>query len=244
MAIIILVRPQMGENIGAAARVMLNFGLHELRLVSPRDGWPNERAQVMAAGAGAVIEGATIYDTLKDALYDCNFAFAATARLRDMDIAYYNPRDAVEIAQNKGRVAFVFGAENNGLSNDEVAHCHALLNIPTSDYASLNLAQSVGLVAYEWFIKVSDSPHPNPLSNGEGDSLCSKIKEGRGNLVLANHLEIMGLQQVICNKLAADNYFNNEQMRPAIEQKLLQMLLRFDLRLKEVHFLRGLFKNN
>ncbi len=242
MAIIILVRPQMGENIGSSARVMLNFGLHQLRIVAPRDEWPNERALVMSAGAKSVIEGAVIYATLKDALHDCQFAFAATARLRGMDIACYSPRDAVIEAQQTGQAAFVFGAENNGLSNDEVSHCHALLNIPTGDYASLNLAQSVGIVAYEWFVKQSsdDIPQPNrqPI---HGLTPQGERERFLRHLEIANHESIMELQQVICQKLERDNYFANPQMRPSLEQKLLQMLLRFNLREQEVNFLRGMF---
>ena len=222
MAIIILVRPQMGENIGSSARVMLNFGLHELRIVSPRDGWPNARAITMSAGAKAVIEQAQIYDNLADALHDCEFAFAATARLRDMNIAVHSPREAVLTAQDKGRVALVFGAENNGLTNDEVSQCHAIINIPTSDYASLNLAQSVGIVAYEWFVlqqnKPTDIAHIELATHASINKLTEKV-----------------VQQIIVNQNDADNL-------PSLQQNLLQLLLRLQPSPEEINFLHGLLK--
>jgi tRNA/rRNA methyltransferase len=223
MAIIILVRPQMGENIGSSARVMLNFGLHELRIVSPRDGWPNARAITMSAGAKAVIEQAQIFANLADALHDCEFAFAATARLRDMNIAVHSPREAASVAQNKGRVALVFGAENNGLTNDEVTYCNALINIPTSDYASLNLAQSVGIVAYEWFLLQQNKPTE------------------MADIELATHASINKLtekvaQQIIVNQNDADN-------SPLLQQKLLQLLLRLQPSPEEINFLHGLLRS-
>jgi tRNA/rRNA methyltransferase len=222
MAIIILVRPQMGENIGSSARVMLNFGLHELRIVSPRDGWPNERAITMSAGAKSVIEQAQIFNNLADALHDCEFAFAATARLRDMNIAVHSPREAASLAQNKGRVALVFGAENNGLTNDEVAYCNALINIPTSDYASLNLAQSVGIVAYEWFLLQQHKP--------------TEI----AHMELATHASIHKLSEKVAKQIIVNH--NDADNLPALQQNLLQLLLRLQPSPEEINFLHGLLK--
>ena len=165
--IIVLVEPQMGENIGAAARAMANFGLSRLRLVKPVQGWPNERARVMAAGADRVLEGAQLYDSLADAIGDCSFVLAATARNHDQAkpvigaaaaAAEMAPR--VAAAEN---VAVVFGRERNGLENHEVARADRILTLPVNPaFASLNLAQAVVIVGYEWFKQQGDGL---PLAN-------------------------------------------------------------------------------
>ncbi len=165
--IVVLVEPQMGENIGAAARAMANFGLSRLRLVKPVQGWPNERARVMAAGADRVLEGAQLYDSLADAIGDCSFVLAATARNHDQAkpvigaaaaAAEMAPR--VAAAEN---VAVVFGRERNGLENHEVARADRILTLPVNPaFASLNLAQAVVIVGYEWFKQEGDGL---PLAN-------------------------------------------------------------------------------
>jgi tRNA/rRNA methyltransferase len=154
--IVVLVEPQMAENIGAAARAMANFGLSRLRLVKPVQGWPNEKARAMAAGADRVLDGAHLYDSLADAIGDCSFVLAATARNHDQAkpvigaaaaAAEMAPR--VAVAEN---VAVVFGRERNGLENHEVARADRILTLPVNPaFASLNLAQAVVIVAYEWF---------------------------------------------------------------------------------------------
>jgi tRNA/rRNA methyltransferase len=164
--IVILVRPQMGENIGAAARAMMNFGLADLRLVAPRDGWPNKKAHEMAAKAEEIIAATTVYETLADALHDSTYALAASARIRASNIMCKDVRPAMEeIRRTMKQTALVFGQENNGLSNGDISHCHALMTIPTHpDNASLNLAQSVGIVAYEWWVASDAVRPPPPLS--------------------------------------------------------------------------------
>jgi tRNA/rRNA methyltransferase len=154
--IVVLVESQLGENIGAAARAMANFGLSRLRLVKPVQSWPNEKARVMAAGADRVLDGAVIYESLADAISDCSFVLAATARNHDQAkpvigaaaaAAEMAPR--VAAAEN---VAIVFGRERNGLENHEVARADRILTLPVNPaFASLNLAQAVVIVAYEWF---------------------------------------------------------------------------------------------
>ena len=154
--IVVLVEPQMGENIGAAARAMANFGMSRLRLVKPVQGWPNEKARVMAAGADRVLDGAQLYDSLADAIGDCTFVLAATARNHDQAkpvvgaveaAAEMAPRVAAE-----ENVAIVFGRERNGLENHEVARADRILTLPVNPaFASLNLAQAVVIVGYEWF---------------------------------------------------------------------------------------------
>ncbi len=152
---IILVRPQMGQNIGAAARAMLNFGLGEMRLVAPRDGWPNEDARAMASRADEVLDHATVFDTVADAVADLHRVYATTARGRELAKPIMQPREAAEtghrlIAEGE-RVGFLFGGERAGLDNDDVALANAIIHVPANPaFASLNLAQAVLLVSYEW----------------------------------------------------------------------------------------------
>ena len=152
----VLVRPQMGENVGAAARAMLNFGLDRMRLVAPRDGWPNPRAVAMASGAaGRVLDRAGIFRTVPDAIADCTFVFATTARSRELIKPVMTPEHAMararELIEGGQRVAVLFGPERAGLENDDVARAHAVISVPVNPaFASLNLAQAVLLCGYEW----------------------------------------------------------------------------------------------
>lgn len=150
--VIVLVRPQLGENIGKAARAMLNFGLTELRLVAPRDGWPNPDAGPSAAGADIVLAQAAVFDTLAEAVADCAHVYATTVRKRGVTKPVVGPDEAGrQIHAAAGRSAIVFGPERAGLETDEVALARAILTVPINpDFASLNLAQAVILCAYEW----------------------------------------------------------------------------------------------
>ena len=150
--IIILCRPQLGQNIGKAARAMLNFGLTEMRLVTPRDGWPNPSAGPAAAGADEVLARATVYETLADAVADCAHVYATTVRKRGVTKPVLTPDQAAqEIHIQPGRSAFVFGAERSGLETEDVALARAIITVPINpEFASLNLAQAVILCAYEW----------------------------------------------------------------------------------------------
>lgn len=159
--IALLVRPQMGENIGATARAMMNFGWEELRIVAPRDGWPNEAALAMSAHAEHIIHNARVYDTLPEALEGVQHVFACTARPRTLQLPVLTPEQAAEKTQDLTghRVAYMFGAERSGLENDEIARAHAIINIPTHpDNASLNLAQSVVITAYSWWNQAGERP--------------------------------------------------------------------------------------
>ena len=151
----ILVRPQMGENIGAAARAMLNFWLERMRIVAPRDGWPNSAAVAMASGAGRVLDYAGLFPDLKAAIQDCDFVFATTARGRELTKPIYTPEAAMEharalVAAGK-KVGVLFGPERAGLENDDVVLANAIVTVPVNpEFASLNLAQCVLLMGYEW----------------------------------------------------------------------------------------------
>src|SRR3984885_11821535 len=154
--IVILVEPQLGENIGAAARAMANFGLSRLRLVAPVQSWPNAKARVMAAGADRVLDAAELYDSLPAAIADCTFVFAATARAHDQAKPVLGAAEAAALMAPRvaagENVAIVFGRERNGLENEEVALADRILTLPVNAaFASLNLAQAVVIVAYEWF---------------------------------------------------------------------------------------------
>ena len=151
----VLVRPQMGENIGAAARAMWNFGLRGMRLVAPRDGWPNPAAVAMASGAGGLLDEARLFETTAEAVADCGTIYATTARPREMTKRVLTPEAAMaearQVMAGGGRVAVLFGPERAGLANDDVVLAEAIVSVPVNPaFGSLNLAQCVLLTAYEW----------------------------------------------------------------------------------------------
>jgi tRNA/rRNA methyltransferase len=150
--VIVLVRPQLGENIGKAARAMLNFGLSELRLVAPRDGWPNPFAGPAAAGADRVLEQARVYATTAEAVADCAHVYATTVRKRGVTKPVIGPDEAGRLVLTlPGRHAILFGPERSGLETRDVALARMILTIPVNpEFGSLNLAQAVVIVAYEW----------------------------------------------------------------------------------------------
>ena len=154
--VVILVEPQLGENIGTAARAMANFGLSELRLVKPRDAWPNPRARAAASGADRVLDAAKLFETLAEAIADCTAVFATTARAHDqakpvVDAAEAARQIAPRVAQGE-TIALLFGRERWGLENDEVGLADQIITLPVNPaFASLNLAQAVLIIAYEWF---------------------------------------------------------------------------------------------
>jgi tRNA/rRNA methyltransferase len=163
--IIILVEPQLGENIGAAARVMANFGLSRLRLIKPRDGWPSLPAQRSASGADRILDDAALFDTVAAAIADCTLVLATTARAHDQAKPVLGPDEAAaflapHVAAGEN-VAIMFGRERYGLENDEVALADRIVTFPINPaFASLNLAQAVALVAYEWFKLASGGKLP------------------------------------------------------------------------------------
>ncbi|WP_140231444.1 TrmH family RNA methyltransferase [Sphingomonas japonica] len=150
--VIVLVRPQLGENIGKAARAMLNFGLTELRLVTPRDGWPNPQAGPAASGADRVIDQATVFDSVAAATADCAHVYATTVRKRGVTKPVVTPEAAARaMHEAPGRSAILFGPERSGLDSDDVAVARTIITVPINpEFGSLNLAQAVILVAYEW----------------------------------------------------------------------------------------------
>ena len=169
--LIVLVEPQMGENIGAAARGMLNFGLDRMRIVNPRDGWPNERAVAMAAGAAQVIDNATIHATTREAVADAQHIYATTARPRGMTKRVVTPRFAAQEMREKmaagEEVAILFGRERSGLENDDIILSNTIITAPVNPgFASLNLAQCVLLIGYEW-LQAADGTPPSAYNPGK-----------------------------------------------------------------------------
>ena len=230
--VIILTRPQMGENIGAAARAMLNFGLSEMRIVAPRDGWPNPRAVAMASGAsGQVLDRARIYDTLGEAMEGISFAFATTARGRELTKPGFTPATAAERSRAEvaagGRTAFIFGPERAGLENEDVARANAILTVPVNpQFASLNLAQAVLLVGYE-LTRGSLSEQPMPTGRRPPGE------------VAADRLEIERLGDHFEQRLDKAGYFFPAHKAASMKLNLRNLWSRMDLTRGDVKLLHG-----
>jgi tRNA/rRNA methyltransferase len=170
---VILVEPQLADNIGAAARAMANFSLSRLRLVNPREGWPAERAYVMASGAHRILDQVRVFDSVEAAIGDLNYVFATTARAHDQAKPVVDAAGAAQIAAKKiedgESVGLMFGRERNGLENDEVALADHIITLPVNPaFASLNLAQAVVIVAYEWFKHISGALLPFGMPRKSG----------------------------------------------------------------------------
>ena len=151
----VLLRPQMGENIGAAARGMWNFGLDRMRITSPRDGWPNQKAVAMASGAGRLLDEALLFDSTAASVADCDYVYATTARPRDLTKLVMTPEAAMQDARERvaagQKVAVMFGPERAGMENADIAIANAIISVPVNpEFPSLNLAQCVLLTGYEW----------------------------------------------------------------------------------------------
>lgn len=151
----VLIRPQMGENIGAAARGMWNFGLDRMRIIAPRDGWPNPKAVAMASGAGRLLDEAQLFDDTAAAVADCDYVYATTARPRGLTKLVLSPEAAMQDARARiaegQKVAVMFGPERSGMENDDIARANAIITVPVNpEFPSLNLAQCVLLTGYEW----------------------------------------------------------------------------------------------
>lgn len=227
---VVLVRPQMGENIGAAARVMANFGLSSLRICAPRDGWPNEKADAMAASGLDVIQAARVTDGFDGAIDDLTLVFAATARPRDMEKPVMTPRQAMDRARAEiaagGRPGFVFGPEASGLAGEEVAMADAILAIPVDAACpSLNLAQAVAVTAYEWM-----AGDPAPQDYGELAPAAPRD-------------ELEGLILQLEDQLGDAGYFFPEHRADTMKRNLRAALSRAGFTSQEVRSLRGALKS-
>jgi len=225
--IIVLVRPQLGQNIGKAARAMLNFGLTEMRLVAPRDGWPNPEAGPSASGADEVLEKAQVFDTVKDAVGDCSAIYASTVRRRDLVMPVVGPEEMAEaVSANPGRSAILFGPERSGLETDDVALATAIVTVPINPaFGSLNLAQAVILLAYEWS-KRSDLSQP-PAKELEP---------------VASQAEFEGLIAQLEESLEAKGYFHPASRTPSTKNTIRTIFTKTGWSSREIKAVRGIFR--
>lgn len=232
--VIVLVRPQLGENIGKAARAMLNFRLSELRLVAPRDGWPNPAAGPAAAGADVVLEGAQVFDSVAEAVADCAHVYATTVRKRGVTKPVLTPEEAArDMAVEAGRHAVLFGPERSGLETDDVALARAIVTVPINpEFASLNLAQAVILVAYEWSKRAAGGP----------DSLLAQ-PTAEDALPPAPQEELDGMIAQLEAMLEPRGYFLPEARAASTRRTLRTMLTKPAWNHLEVRTMRGVLSS-
>ena len=228
----VLVRPQMGENIGAAARAMWNFGLDRMRIVAPRDGWPNQKAVAMASGAGRLLDEAQLSATLADSLEDCDFVFATTARPRELTKPVYSPEAAMKLAAEKTaagqRVAVMFGPERAGLENEDVARANAIITVPVNpEFASLNLGQCVLLTAYEWRRQVEE---------------VVDVTTDLGKSDWANHADVDALVNHYEGRLEEAGFFFPPEKAPGMKVVFRNLFSRLPLTRADVQMLHGVMR--
>ena len=226
---IVLVAPQLAENVGTAARAMANFGLTDLRLVAPREGWPSEKARAAASGADHVIDGVRVFDTLVEAIADLGYVYAATARSREVAKAVVGPHEAARAARTRavGGVGFLFGREKSGLTNEEISLADAILTFPVDPaFSSLNIAQAVLLVAYEWRLS-------GLAGEAEGLPFAAAIEQAPREQLVAmfEHLE---------RALDEAGFFRPPERKPHLSLAIRAMLQRAGLTEQEVRTLRGM----
>ena len=231
---VILVDPQMGENIGASARAMCNCGLEDLRLVRPRDSWPNPKATAMAVGAFERMRPVRVYETTAEAIADLHYVCATTARPRDQAKPVYDARSFTKLcyarAQSNQKTGILFGGERAGLSNDDVSVAHSILTLPLNpDFCSLNLAQAVLLLAYEWRMQIVmdqdssyktafDAPPHEPAPHGSIDALINRLEQ----------------------TLSTHHFFRSPDLRPTMVRNIRTMLLRTHMSEQEIRTCHGI----
>jgi tRNA/rRNA methyltransferase len=230
--VIILVRPQLGENIGMAARAMLNCGLSQMRLVAPRDGWPNQKAQRAASGADVVLDEAKVFDSVADAVADLQRVVATTARTRELVQRIVTARRAA--LDMRGwmaageRVGILFGPERTGLENDDMVHADTALSIPLNpQFSSLNIAQAVLLVSYEWMTAADTTPGERMSEHATRPATKDELQN------LFDHLQ---------RALDQSGFLRHKAMRPAMVNNLRAMLQRTGMTEQEVRTFHGVIK--
>lgn len=225
--VIVLVRPQLGQNIGKTARAMLNFGLTELRLVDPRDGWPNPEAGPAASGADIVLDRAQVFATVQAAIADCSIIYASTVRRRDLVMPVIDPATmAAAITSTRARSAILFGPERAGLETEDVAVASHIVTVPINpEFGSLNLAQAVILLAYEWS-KQQTLAQP-PAKDGEPPAL---------------HAELEGLIVHANAELAGAGYFHPPERMQVTKNILRTIFTKAGWSSREVKAVRGIIR--
>lgn len=230
--VVVLVQPQMGENIGSAARGMWNFGLEHMRLVAPRDGWPNPAATATASGASRVLDHLGVYDTTADALEDFAYVFATTARSRDLTKPVVSPERAMaqarEMIAGGKKVGILFGPERSGLENADIAMADAIISVPVNPgFASLNLAQCVLLVAYEWR-RLTGEVIPEVVEMAGTD--------------YATHVEVQKLYEHFEEKLGKAGFFFPEHKAESMRLNLRNMFSRLPMTQADIQTFHGMLR--
>jgi len=229
--VIILVRPQLGENIGKSARAMLNFGLTEIRLVAPRDGWPNPDAGPSAAGADQLLDDAQVFNTVDEAVNDLSIVYAATVRPRDMVKSVEVPEGAIKdlkkgVASGK-KVGIMFGPERSGLSNDDITSADKIVTVPVNpEFCSLNLAQAIILMAYEWH-KAGGINIPSEIGQINEPATKQELQS------LISHVE---------DELQFRDYFRPKAREPKMRQTLRNLWQSAGFDSQQIRTLRGVFR--
>jgi tRNA/rRNA methyltransferase len=221
----------MGENIGAAARAMWNFGLDRMRITAPRDGWPNQKAVAMASGAGRLLDEAQLFDTTADAIADCDYVYATTARPRELTKPVFTPEAAMGDARDRiaagGKVAVLFGPERAGLENDDISRANAIISVPVNPaFASLNLGQCVLLTGYEWQRATVDSIPQSVVTTSEWASQTEMEK-------LAEHYE---------ERLDTAGFFFPEHKGASMKVNLRNLWSRMPMTRADVQMLHGIMR--
>ena len=226
---VILSHPQMGENVGAAARAMKNFGLPELILIAPKFEWPNDRAQILASGAADILENTKLYPNAAEALAPFNLVLATTARDRDMLKEIHTPEAAARrlraAAETGTRTALLFGGERAGLDNDEMSLCDAVITIPTAEFSSLNLGQAVLLLGYEWLKSADTTP---------------AVRTRFTIAVPASRTELTGLFEHLERELDAAEFLFPPAKRETMVRNIRAMIMRSGLTDQEARTIRGM----
>lgn len=228
--IIILNKPQLAENIGFVARNMMNFGLNELRLIAPRDGWPQEKSLDVSKGGREIVESAKVFGDLTSCIADLTHVYATTARIRDMQKPALNPKEFASEVSNFDvniRCAIMFGQENNGLSNEDVSHCHKIIEIPANpEYSSINLAISVAIIGYELFCA-------NYASRSKNNQIAYEV---------ANLSEMTFFYKLIESKLDNTGFFSVPDKKDKIMINIRNIFSRVDLSNQELKTLIGIIR--
>ncbi|EIE51985.1 RNA methyltransferase [Salipiger aestuarii] len=228
----VLVRPQMGENIGAAARAMWNFGLDRMRLVNPRDGWPNPASVAMASGAGRLLDEAGLAPDVAGAVGDCDLVFATTARNRGLTKPVYSPEEAMRTAAARladgGKVAVMFGPERAGLENADVAQANAIISVPVNpEFPSLNLAQCVLLCSYEW---------------RRASAAIAARRDEMAGAEWASAIEVEKLAEHYEQRLDAAGFFFPDHKAASMKLTLRNLWSRMPLTREDVRALHGIMR--
>ena len=232
---IILVKPQLGQNIGSVARVMKNLNFKNLRIVNPRDGWPNEDVISTAAGADDIVKSTKVFGSVSEASKDLNYLFASSARKRDLNIKTLNlvniiSLNKIKFSRNDFKFGILFGCESSGLSNEDLITANQLIYIPSnSEFSSLNISHAVALICWEFFKFLND------LSLNKD----SKLNQNKTPTIK----DMDFLYKTLCNKLNDSGFFHSDFMKKSIMENMKVLFNRAELSAQEIKTLNGIIKS-